>query len=93
MDKLKDLIINKYPTWSVEVRELESEVVISTTYAKEAMREYHEKMLEEEGKLYERVSFRLNKTLKEQKEFGKQFISDESIDILIDEIIKKELNK
>jgi len=49
------------------------------------------KVLEDKPKLSERISLGLDRELKRQKEAGKEFISDDEIDNLIDKIIKEEL--
>lgn len=49
------------------------------------------KLIKDKTKLRDRVSAGLDRELKRQKKAGKQFISDEEVDTLIDNIIKEEL--
>ena len=49
------------------------------------------KLIKDKSKLSERISAGLDRELKRQKKAGKEFISDEELDTLIDGIIKEEL--
>ena len=49
------------------------------------------KLIKDKTKLRDRISAGLDRELKRQKKAGKQFISDEEVDDLIDKIIKEEL--
>jgi hypothetical protein len=49
------------------------------------------KLIKDKPKLLERISAGLDRELKRQKKAGKKFISDEEVDVLIDQIIKEEL--
>jgi len=46
-----------------------------------------------ESTLQERVSLGLDRELQRQKDNGKKFISDEEIDVIVDQVIKEELEK
>lgn len=48
-------------------------------------------LIKDKAKLSERVTAGLDRELKRQKKAGKKFLSDEEIDILVDNIIKEEL--
>lgn len=51
----------------------------------------YEKREEESNYLHERVSIGLKREIERQKAAGKEFLSNEEIDTLIDKIIKEEL--